>query len=165
MIPRYSRPEISAVWTDENKYRTWLQVELAVLQARAEAGDIPRQAFEEISQKADFTVERIEKLEAELHHDVIAFISTVGEYIGGNSRYFHQGMTSSDVLDTALALQLKQSSDILEQGLEALSQVLAAQARKYKTAVMAGRTHGVHAEPITFGLKLASFYAELQRGR
>ena len=164
MIERYSRPEISSIWSDESRFEFWLKVEIAVLQARAEAGDIPFSVYESVKNEARFSVERINELEAELHHDVIAFITNVGEHIGENSRYFHQGMTSSDALDTALALQLKRSSAVLKKGIEKLLNALAEKAREHKHTPIAGRTHGVHAEPTTFGLKLAGFYAELERG-
>ncbi len=165
MIKRYSRPEISSIWNEESKFAAWLKVETAALQARAEAEQIPPSAFETVKRDAKFSVQRIEELEAELHHDVIAFINNVGEHIGESARYFHQGLTSSDVLDTALALQIKASSKILSTGIEKLLNALADKAREHKNTVMAGRTHGVHAEPTTFGLKLAGFYAEIQRGR
>ncbi len=163
MIKRYTRPEIGAVWTDENKYKCWLKVETAVLQARADSGEIPAGVPDEVRRDAAFSVERIEEIEAETRHDVIAFITNIGEHIGKNSQYFHQGLTSSDVLDTALALQIQEASKIISQGIENLLSVLAVQAKKYKNTPIAGRTHGVHAEPTTFGLKLAGFYAELSR--
>ena len=165
MIQRYSLPEISSVWSEENKFANWLKVEIAVLRARAETGEIPSPVPDEVERTAAFTIERIDELEKEFHHDVVAFITNVGENIGENARYFHQGLTSSDVLDTALALQLKQSSEILLHSIDRLLEPLAKQARKYKNALIAGRTHGVHAEPTTFGLKLAGFHAELKRGK
>lgn len=165
MIKRYTRPEMGAVWTDQNRFRSWLKVELAVLQARTEAGDIPQSAYDNIKAEADFSVERISEIEAETRHDIIAFITNIGEHIGENSRYFHQGLTSSDDLDTALALQLVKASNILIAGMDKLLEALAVQAKRYKTTHIAGRTHGVHAEPTTFGLKLAGFYAELLRGK
>ena len=163
MIKRYTRPEIGNIWTEENRYRNWLKVEIAVLQARAESGDIPAVVPDEVRRDADFSVERIEAIEAETRHDVIAFITNIGEHIGKNSQYFHQGLTSSDVVDTALALQIQEASKILLSGIEKLINILADQAKKYKDTPIAGRTHGVHAEPTTFGLKLAGFYAELSR--
>ena len=163
MIKRYSRGEISSVWSEENRFRNWLKVEMAVIQARSEEGVVSYNAFEEIQGKASFSVKRINELEAELHHDVIAFTTNVGEHIGDNSRYFHQGLTSSDVLDTALALQLIEASRIIAEGLKKLKIILAEEAIHYKYSPIPGRTHGVHAEPMTFGLKLAGFYAELTR--
>jgi len=138
-------------------------VEMAVIQARSEEGVVSYNAFEEIQEKVSFSVKRINELEAELHHDVIAFITNVGEHIGDNSRYFHQGLTSSDVLDTALALQLREASRIIAEGLKKLKVILAEGAIHYKYSPIPGRTHGVHAEPMTFGLKLAAFYAEMTR--
>ena len=164
MIQRYTREEISKVWSDENKYKTWLMVETAVLQAREEAGLIPAGVTATVREKTGFSVARIDEIEAELHHDVIAFITNIGEYIGDNSQYFHQGLTSSDVLDTALALQIKEASAVINNGLNRFSNILAEKAIQYKETACIGRTHGVHAEPTTFGLKLAGFYAELQRG-
>jgi len=163
MIERYTRPEIGAVWTDENRYKNWLKVELAVLRARGELGEIPSSVYSEVESKAQFSVARINEIEAETRHDVIAFISNIGEFIGENSRYFHQGLTSSDVLDTALALQIREASSIIKDGIIKLRGTLAEKALEYKDTAIAGRTHGVHAEPTTFGLKLAGFYEELRR--
>jgi adenylosuccinate lyase len=154
---------MGAIWSDENRYRNWLRVELAVMQARAEAGEIPLSAYEETRQKANFSVQRIEQIEVEVRHDVIAFINNVSEHIGENSRYFHQGLTSSDVLDTALALQIQESAGIIRDDLHKLLDIIALRAKEYKYTPIAGRTHGVHAEPTTFGLKLAGFYAEFTR--
>lgn len=163
MIPRYTRPEIGSIWTEENKFQTWLAVETAVLQAREEAGFIPAGVSSAVREKADFSVQRISELEADLQHDVIAFITNIGEHIGENSQYFHQGLTSSDVVDTALAVQIQQASNILTKGLHSLKKILADKARQYKHTPCIGRTHGVHAEGTTFGLKLAGFYSELLR--
>ncbi|MBC8204009.1 adenylosuccinate lyase [bacterium] len=165
MIPRYSPPEIAGIWSEENKFAAWLKVETAALRARAEAGEIPPEVPDEVERSAKFSIERIDELEREFHHDVVAFITNVGEHIGDNSQYFHQGMTSSDVLDTALALQLKQASQLILGKIDYLLKVLKTQAVKYKHVQTAGRTHGVHAETTTFGLKLANFYAEVYRGR
>ena len=165
MIKRYSRGIITSIWSDENRFRNWLKVEMAVLQARAEAGEIPYNDFSDIQEKAAFSVKRIQELEADMHHDVVAFITDVGEHIGEGSKYFHQGLTSSDVLDTALALQLMEASNIIIEGLKNLRGILAYKAREYKHTPIAGRTHGVHAEITTFGLKLAGFYAEFSRGK
>lgn len=163
MIARYTREEIGSIWSDDNKYRTWLKVETAVLQAREEAGEIPAGIADTVRGKADFSVSRIEEIEEELRHDVIAFITNIGEYIGEYSQYFHQGLTSSDVLDTALSLQIQEASAILLKGMQKLHNILAEKAVEYKETPCIGRTHGVHAEPTTFGLKLAGFYAELSR--
>ena len=163
MIARYTRDEIGSIWTDENKYLTWLKVELAVLEAREQAGDIPSGITAAVRKKANFSVARIEELEEGLRHDVIAFITNIGEHIGEYSQYFHQGLTSSDVLDTALSLQIHEASAILLNGLQKLHNILAEKAVEYKELPCIGRTHGVHAEPTTFGLKLAGFYAELSR--
>lgn len=164
MIQRYSREAISRVWSDENKYKNWLIVETAVLQAREEAGLIPPGVTAAVRDQADFSVDRIEEIEAEVHHDVIAFITNIGEHIGENSQYFHQGLTSSDILDTALALQIKEASAIILEGMESFNHILAEKAVQYKETPCIGRSHGVHAEPTTFGLKLAGFFAETQRG-
>jgi len=163
MIHRYTRPEIGSIWSDENKYRTWLTVETAVLQAREEAGQIPSGVTEKVRRLADFSPARIEQLEADLRHDVIAFITNIGEYIGQYSQHFHQGLTSYDVVDTALSLQIQQASAILLQGLNRLQDLIKDKARQFKTTPCIGRTHGVHAEPITFGLKFANFYSEINR--
>ena len=163
MIPRYTLPPIGAVWSDENKYRSWLAVETAAIQAREEAGQIPPGVTEKVRHLADFSPARIEQIEAELRHDVIAFITNVGEYIGEYSQYFHQGLTSSDVVDTAMSLQIQQASRILQKGLTRLRNLLRDKAVQYKNTPCIGRTHGVHAEPTTFGLKFAGFYSELIR--
>jgi adenylosuccinate lyase len=163
MIPRYTRPEMGRIWKDENKYRIWLEIEVLACTAQAEHGVIPHEAARVIREKARFDIARIEAIEQEVKHDVIAFLTNVGEYVGPESRYIHLGMTSSDVLDTCLAVQMKQSGEILLQDLHRLESVLARRAKEFKGTVMVGRTHGVHAEPITFGLKLAVWYAETQR--
>ncbi|MGB3683795.1 MAG: adenylosuccinate lyase [Rubrobacteraceae bacterium] len=163
MIERYTLPEIGAVWTEEAKYRAWLKVELAVCRARAELGEIPSDEVEELAGKADFTVERIQEIEAETNHDVIAFVSTVAEYAGDVSRHFHFGLTSSDVLDTAGALQLRDALDLIIGEAKALALVLAELALVHRETVMVGRTHGVHAEPTTFGHKAAVWAFEMER--
>ncbi len=163
MISRYTRPEMGALWSDESKFRTWLDVEIAVCEAQAELGLIPREVVPDIVAKAKFDVKRILEIEEEVKHDVIAFLTNVAENVGENSRYVHLGMTSSDVIDTALALQLRRSSLILEQDLEALHAAILEQARKHKHTVMVGRSHGIHAEPITFGFKLAVWLEEVRR--
>ncbi len=165
MIERYTRPEMGQIWTLENKYRKWLQVELAVCEALAEEGRIPPQDLRAIQAKANFEVARIAEIEKETQHDVIAFLTNVAEYVGPASRHIHEGLTSSDVLDTALALVLVEASDLLLKDLEALVEVLKKSAYRWKDTVMIGRSHGIHAEPITLGLKFALWYAEMSRQR
>lgn len=165
MIERYTRPEMGRLWTLENRYRKWLQVELAVCEALAEHGDIPVATLREILEKADFSVERVAEIEQETHHDVIAFLTSVAENVGPASRYIHQGLTSSDVLDTAMALLMVEAADLLLGDLDRLLDVLKRRAYEHKDTVMIGRSHGIHAEPITFGLKLALWYSEMSRNR
>lgn len=163
MIRRYTRPEMEHIWADENKFKLWLEIELLACEAQANQGVIPNDAVKAIREKATFDVQRIDEIEREVKHDVIAFLTNVGEYVGSESRFIHLGMTSSDVLDTALAVQMKQSGELLLKGLEQLSAVLAKRAQEFKYTVMVGRTHGIHAEPTTFGLKLALWYDQTQR--
>ncbi len=163
MISRYSRPEMSSIWTDEAKYATWLRVEIAVCEAWARYGKIPKKAVETIKKKAGFDVARINELEKELKHDVISFLTSVSEHVGRESRYIHLGLTSSDVLDTAFALQLRDSADLIVKDLEAVIKILKRQAFKYKKTPMIGRTHGIHAEPRTLGLVFALWYDEMRR--
>ncbi|MFN6465889.1 MAG: adenylosuccinate lyase [Nostoc sp. DedVER02] len=163
MIERYTLPEMANLWSEAYKLKTWLQVEIAVCEAQAELGYIPSQAVEEIKAKADFDPKRVLEIEAVVRHDVIAFLTNVNEYVGDAGRYIHLGLTSSDVLDTALALQLVASLDLLLQRLEDLIQVIREKAREHRHTVMAGRSHGIHAEPITFGFKLAGWLAEVLR--
>ncbi len=165
MIERYTLPEIGNIWTEENKFRIWLEIEILACEAQAQMGRIPQAAVEEIRQKANFDVRRIQEIEAEVHHDVIAFLTNVAEHVGEAARYIHYGMTSSDVLDTALAVQMKQAGELIAQKLEALEQLLAKKAITYKDVLQVGRTHGVHAEPITFGFKIAVWYDEMRRHR
>lgn len=165
MIERYSNPEIAEIWSLQSKYKYWLRVELAVCRSWQKRGLIPLSAMQEIEKKADFQVEAIAAIEAKVQHDMIAFLSNLRENIGPASRYVHYGLTSSDVGDTALGLQLKDSTEILRDRLDELIAALAKQARKYKKQVMIGRTHGIHGEPSTLGLKFALFYAELKRSR
>jgi adenylosuccinate lyase len=165
MIERYTRPEMGNIWTLENKYQKWLQVEIAVCEVLAERGAIPPDAMEDIRTKAGYNVQRIETLEQETHHDVIAFLTSVAEHVGPAARYIHQGLTSSDVLDTALALQLVEAADGLLADLDNLLVVLKRRAYEHKGTVMIGRSHGIHAEPITFGLKFALWHAEMARHR
>jgi adenylosuccinate lyase len=163
MIERYTRPEMGKIWEDENKFRIWLDIELLACEAQADLGILPKEALAVIREKASFSVDRILEIEKEVKHDVIAFLTNVGERVGPDSRFIHMGMTSSDVLDTALAVQMKQSAEVLLKGLEGLKTVLSRRAKEFKHTVMIGRTHGIHAEPITFGLKLALWYAETCR--
>jgi len=163
LISRYSRPEMAALWSDEAKYKNWLRVEIAVCEAWAEYGRIPEEAAAVIKESAAFDVERIGELEKDLKHDVIAFLTSVSEHVGENSRFIHLGLTSSDVLDTALALQLKDASEIIIKDLVSVLEVLKRQAFEYKETVMIGRTHGIHAEPKTLGLVFALWYDEMKR--
>ena len=151
------------IWEDENKYRIWLEIEVLACEAQAAIGAIPKEAAATIRKKAEFSVPRILEIEEEVKHDVIAFLTNVGEYVGPESRFIHLGMTSSDVLDTALAVQMKQSAELLLKDLEQLRDILAARAKEHKLTVMVGRTHGIHAEPVTLGLKFALWYAEILR--
>jgi len=163
MIARYTRPQMGAVWSDENRYRTWLKVEIAACEAHAHLGRLPANALEIIQEKADFDVKRILKIEETVKHDVIAFLTNVAEYVGPESRFIHLGMTSSDLLDTALACQIKEAAEIIKKDLHAIIDVLRDQALKYKNTVCIGRSHGIHAEPTTFGLKMALWFDEMQR--
>jgi len=163
VISRYTRPAIGAIWNDKNKFSIWLQIEILACEAQAQLGVIPSEAVSVIRGKAAFDVERIAAIEEEVKHDVIAFLTNVGEYIGPESRFIHLGMTSSDVLDTALAVQMKQSGELLLKGLQGLKEILARRAVELKNTIMVGRTHGIHAEPVTMGLKFAIWYEETKR--
>ncbi len=165
MIPRYSRPEMVAIWQPENRFRIWFEIEAHACDALAEQGVIPKSAAKNIWKKGKFDVARIDEIERVTKHDVIAFLTNVAEHIGPDSRFMHQGMTSSDVLDTCLAVQLKQASDLLLKDLDKLLAVLKRRAMETKNMVCVGRSHGIHAEPTTFGIKLARFYAEFKRCR
>ncbi|AFZ47081.1 Adenylosuccinate lyase [Cyanobacterium stanieri PCC 7202] len=165
MIERYTLPEMGEIWTDNYRLKTWLQVEIAVCEAQAELGNIPKEAVEEIKAKAAFDVNRVLEIEAEVRHDVIAFLTNVNEYVGDVGRYIHLGMTSSDMLDTALALQMVASLDLILEAVEETIQAIRYQAQKHRYTVMVGRSHGIHAEPITFGFKLAGWLAEMRRNR
>ncbi len=168
MIPRYSRPEMTAVWSPETRFRIWFEIEAYACEAMAEIGVIPKEAAKAIWEKggkAKFDVGRIDEIERVTKHDVIAFLTHLAEFIGPDSRFVHQGMTSSDVLDTCLAVQLRRASDILIADVDALLAALKRRAYEYKTTPTVGRSHGVHAEPTTFGLKLALAYAEFSRAR
>lgn len=165
MIERYTLPAMGNIWTELFKLQTWLQVEIAVCEAQAELGYIPSEAVDEIKAKAAFDADRVKEIEADVRHDVIAFLTNVNEYVGDAGRYIHLGLTSSDMLDTALALQLVASVNVLLEQLETAIQATRAQATLHRNTVMIGRSHGIHAEPITFGFKLAGWLAELLRHR
>jgi adenylosuccinate lyase len=163
MISRYTRPEMGRIWSEENGFQKWLEVEILAAEAMVRMGKVPKAAIARIRKKARFDVKRIRVIEAEVKHEIIAFLSSVAEFVGDDARYLHMGMTSSDVMDTALAIQFKEASAIIEQDIRDLMGALRRQARRYKWTVQIGRTHGVHAEPITFGLKLALWYQEMAR--
>ena len=163
MIPRYTRPEMARIWSDENRFRTWLAVEVAATETLAAAGIVPKEAAKAIHARADFSVDRIFQIEAEVKHDVIAFTTAVAEIVGPHARWFHYGLTSNDVVDTALALLIQQASSLIAGDLELLAEVLERRAFEFKETPMIGRTHGIHAEPITFGFKIANWYSETQR--
>lgn len=163
MIPRYTCAEMERIWTEENRYNCWLEVELAAAKAMHEMGIIPTQDYQEICDKADFDVRRIAEIEESTRHDVIAFLTNVAEYVGPASRWIHYGMTSSDVLDTATALQLKQAGELILSQLYRLAENLKLKAREHRHTLCMGRSHGIHAEPTSFGLKFALWYDETQR--
>ncbi|HEY8475834.1 MAG TPA: lyase family protein, partial [Chloroflexota bacterium] len=164
MIPRYTHPEMGRVWSEENKLQKWLLVEVLVCEAWARLGVVPQEALDEI-RRASVDRERMAAIEAETHHDVISFVRSLAEQVGDAGRFIHLGLTSSDVLDTALAVQLLEAADILLADLARLEEVLARQAVRHKDTLMIGRTHGIHAEPTTFGFKLAGWVAETRRNR
>jgi len=164
MIERYTRPQMGQIWSEEHKYRTWLRVEILACEAYAELGQIPKDALKIIQEKADFSISRILEIEEKVKHDVIAFLTSVAEYVGPESRYIHLGMTSSDLLDTSLAVLMREAGKILVADLRQFHEILAKQAKAYKDTVCIGRTHGVHSEPISFGLKFALWYDEIARG-
>jgi adenylosuccinate lyase len=163
LIPRYTRPEMGRIWSEENRFRMWLAVEIAATEVLAEAGIVPKEAARAIRERADFNPSRIQEIEAEVRHDVIAFTSAVAEIVGPHARWFHYGLTSNDVVDTAQALLVREASGIILDDLHRLSDVLKRRAWEFKDTPMVGRTHGIHAEPITFGFKLANWYSEVQR--
>ncbi len=165
MIPRYSRPQMSSIWDPETRFRIWFEIEAHALDAMAELGIVPKQAAEAVWARGKFEVERIDAIEAEVKHDVIAFLTNVAEHVGPEARFLHQGMTSSDVLDTCLAVQLARASDLLIEDMDRLLEVLKRRAFEHKLTPTIGRSHGIHAEPVTFGLKLAFAYAEFERSR
>ncbi|WP_305040987.1 adenylosuccinate lyase [Geoalkalibacter sp.] len=165
MIPRYTRPEMARIWEPENRFRIWLEIETLACEAQAELGVIPREAVKVIREKGHFDIARIDEIEAEVKHDVIAFLTSVAEFVGPEARFIHQGMTSSDVLDTCLSVQLVQAADELLADLDMVLDSIRARAFEHKDTVCMGRSHGIHAEPVTFGLKLATWYAEMERNR
>ena len=164
MIERYATLDMSRIWSDQNKYETWKNVEIAVLEVLTDMGHVPRESLEVIKEKAAFSVDRINEIEAETHHDVIAFLTNLAENIGPDSRFVHMGMTSSDLLDTSLALQCKEAGEIILNKLNIFKNLLREKALEYRDTFQIGRSHGVHAEPITFGLKLALWSEEISRG-
>ena len=164
MIDRYSRPKMKEIWSDENRFKKWLEVEIAVLEAQAELEEIEQEVVDEVKQKASFTVEEIRKAEEETHHEMVAFINVIQSKISDEAkRWFHFGLTSSDIMDTALALQLREASDIIAADLKAIMNTIKNLAHKYRYTPIMGRTHGMHAEPTTFGLKVAVWYDEFNR--
>src|ERR1700756_808510 len=163
MIPRYTHPEMGRIWSDQRRYETWLLVETAAAEAMAAAGIIPADAARDIRDRGAFDIARIEALEQSTQHDVIAFTTAVAEHVGPSARWLHFGMTSSDVVDTAQALQMREACDVILKGLDGLMQAVRLRADEHRHTPMVGRTHGVHAEPMTFGLKLALWYAEIGR--
>ena len=163
MIRRYTHPEMGRIWDDQRKYETWLQVEVAAAEAMARAGIVPADAARDIRERGAFDIARIEAIEEVTQHDVIAFTTAVAEHVGPSGRWLHFGMTSSDVIDTAQALQMREACDLILRGLDGLMQAVHTRAEEHRRTPMIGRTHGVHAEPMTFGLKLALWYAELTR--
>ncbi len=165
MIPRYTREKMASIWAPENKFRIWFEIEAHACDAQAELGVIPREAAEKVWKYGAFEVERIDEIEREVKHDVIAFLTNLAEHVGPEARFVHQGMTSSDVLDTCLAVQLVQAADILLEDIDALLAALKKRAMEHKYTLCIGRSHGIHAEPVTFGLKMAGAYAEFARNR
>jgi adenylosuccinate lyase len=165
MIERYTRKEMARIWEPENRFRIWLEIETLACEAQAELGVIPKEAVKTIREKGNFDIARIDAIEAEVKHDVIAFLTSVAEYVGPEARFIHQGMTSSDVLDTCLSVQLVQAADELLADLAMVLESIKARAWEHKDTVCMGRSHGIHAEPVTFGLKLATWYAEMARNR
>jgi len=165
VIERYTLPEMGRVWSEENKLANWLKIEVLACEAWAKLGRIPEEAVETIKARAAFDIRRVREIENEVRHDVIAFLTSVAEYVGEESKYIHLGLTSSDILDTGLALQMRQATDLILEKVEGLTNAIGRQAKKHKYTLMMGRTHGVHAEPITFGLKMALWYTEMERNR
>ena len=165
MIERYSRKEIKKIWDEKNKYQIWLDIEIAAAQAMEKFKTIPKGVSSKIKKKAKINVERIHKIENKVHHDVIAFLTSITEQVGPEGEFLHKGMTSSDVLDTCFSIQLVQASKIIKNDIDEILKVLKSKSLKYKKTICIGRSHGIHAEPTTFGLKLASFYEEFKRNK
>jgi adenylosuccinate lyase len=165
MIPRYTRPEMARIWEPENRFRIWLEIETLACEAQAELGVIPKEVVPVIREKGNFDIARVDAIELEVKHDVIAFLTSVAEFVGPEARFIHQGMTSSDVLDTCLSMQMVQAADELLIDLDMVLESIKTRAMEHKDTVCMGRSHGIHAEPVTFGLKLASWYAEMKRNR
>lgn len=165
MIPRYTRPEMAAIWTPESRFGIWLDIETHAMDAMAELGIVPKEAAQKVREKGGFDVDRIDEIEREVKHDVIAFLTSLSEHVGPEARFVHQGMTSSDVLDTCLNVQLVRAADLLLQDMDALLAAIKKRAYEHKDSVTIGRSHGIHAEPTTFGLKMAQAYAEFDRNR
>lgn len=165
MIPRYTRKEMAQIWEPENRFRIWLEIETLACEAQAQLGVIPKEVVPVIREKGNFNIERIDAIEAEVKHDVIAFLTSVAEFVGPEARFIHQGMTSSDVLDTCLSVQMVQAADELLADLDMILESIKLRAYEHKDSVCMGRSHGIHAEPVTFGLKLATWYAEMDRNR
>ncbi|MDW7673007.1 MAG: adenylosuccinate lyase [Bacillota bacterium] len=163
MIERYTLPAMKKIWADENRFQKWLEIEIYACEAMAELGQIPKEAVEVIKEKASFNVDRISEIEAVTRHDVLAFLTNVAEYVGDDSKYIHMGMTSSDILDTALSVQMVEAADHIIKKLQQFREAIVTRAREHKYTLMMGRTHGIHAEPITFGLKLALWVTEMER--
>ena len=163
MIPRYSLNQVTSIWTDKNRYEIWLQIEILICEKLCIDKKIPKKDFLQIKKKAKIDVEDIQKLDKKTHHEIIAFLNSISKKIGKSSRYIHQGITSSDIIDTAFSIQLKKSTEIIITDIKKLLKVLKTKAYKYKKTICLGRTHGIHAEPTTFGLKIAGFYAEMER--
>ncbi len=163
MIPRYNRPKIEKIWSYDNKFKIWIEIECLIAEQLANLDKIPKKAAKEIRSKAKYNVKEIEEIEKETKHDLVAFINNVSSYIGESSKYFHHGVTSSDIIDTCFSIQLMQTGEIIRKQLQKLIKELKIKSLKYKNTIMMGRSHGIHAEPITFGLKMLSFYFEFKR--
>lgn len=165
MIPRYTRPEMAALWEPESRFQIWFEIEAHAMDAQAELGVVPKEAAKAVWERGGFDVARVDEIEREVKHDVIAFLTSLAEHVGDEARFVHQGMTSSDVLDTCFNVQLVKASDILLADLDELLEVIKARAIEHKDTVCIGRSHGIHAEPTTFGLKMAQAYAEFDRNK
>ena len=165
MIPRYSRPEMTSIWSEDSKFQIWFEIEAHACDAQAKLGVIPAEAAAAVWQRGAFEIDRINEIERETKHDVIAFLTNLAEHVGEEARFVHQGMTSSDVLDTTLSVQMARASDLMLTGIDRLLVALKLRAEEHRYTPTIGRSHGIHAEPTTFGLKLATFYAEFARCR